>query len=251
MKRFDLSNTDRRFLLGAGVAVASVVIVVVGLIAVVSSLGGDDVHLPGEGSLGNILGDIATPVATGDSPGASPILVGSIPGSLPTGPRPERIDVPRLTIDARVVTMGLEPGTNIPAVPKDGGLVAWYDFSPPPNLNNNAVFTGHVDWQTEDGRPLPGVFYRLRELQIGDDINVRLDDGNEVRYVVTGNVATEYDDPNVVRAMQPTAKDVITIITCGGSWVNDGSTDAGGNYTHRIIVRAEKAPAAAAALSGS
>ena len=59
-------------------------------------------------------------------------------------------------------------------------------------------------------------------------------------YRVTGNVATKYDDPNVVKSMNLTSKDVITLITCGGSWVNDPSKDNGGNYTHRIVVRAER-----------
>jgi LPXTG-site transpeptidase (sortase) family protein len=129
--------------------------------------------------------------------------------------------------------------------------VAWYDFSSVPNLNSNAVFSAHVDWQTRDGDPVPGAFYRLRELQIGDKVMVTMEDGSQVEYIVTGNVATNYEDPNIVKAMQPTAKDVITLITCGGSWVNDPNQDYGGVYTHRIIVRAEKAvPVAAAAPAG-
>jgi LPXTG-site transpeptidase (sortase) family protein len=139
-----------------------------------------------------------------------------------------------------VVTLGLEEGTNNPQVPERPDQVAWYDFSPPPGLANNAVFSGHVDWQTHTGQPIAAVFYRLRELQIGDPITVTLEDGTNIEYRVTGNVATDYDDANVSRAMNWTTKDVITLITCGGTWVNDPSKENGGNYTHRIIVRAER-----------
>ena len=46
--------------------------------------------------------------------------------------------------------------------------------------------------------------------------------------------------------MRPSSKDVITLITRGGSWINDLSKDNGGNYSHRIIVRAERATDAVA-----
>ncbi len=88
--------------------------------------------------------------------------------------------------------------------------------------------------------PGEGVFYRLRELQIGDEISVELDDGSRLRYMVTGNVAVAYDDPNVVKVMDPTFSDVITLITCGGTWLRDYSNPSGGNYSHRVIVRAER-----------
>jgi LPXTG-site transpeptidase (sortase) family protein len=149
------------------------------------------------------------------------------------------MSISRIGVDSPVVQMGFEEGTNIPAVPASASEVAWYEFTPAPGLTSNAVFTGHVDWQTRTGQPIPGAFYRLRELTIGDEIRISLEDGRDLRYIVTGNVATKYDDPNVVRAMQLTARDVVTLITCGGTWVNDPSKDAGGNYSHRIVVRAE------------
>ena len=37
-------------------------------------------------------------------------------------------------------------------------------------------------------------------------------------YRVTGNVATAYEDPNVLKAMDYTSKEVITMITCGGTF---------------------------------
>ena len=113
-------------------------------------------------------------------------------------------------------------------------------------MGSNAVFSGHVDWQTPEGSPIPGVFYRLRELKIGDSVTISLDDERTLEYRVTGNIASDYDDPNLVRLMGATKKDVVTLITCGGTWVPDGSKENGGNYSHRVLVRAELIPAPAA-----
>jgi LPXTG-site transpeptidase (sortase) family protein len=134
--------------------------------------------------------------------------------------------------------MGLDD-EKYPQVPDSGSEVAWYTFSGRPGGGGNAVFSGHVDWYYWD-TPGKGVFYHLRELQIGDEVAVALEDGSELRYRVTGNVATAYDDPNVLDVMAPTSRDVITLITCGGTWRKDYSNPNGGNYSHRVIVRAER-----------
>lgn len=243
MKRINLSSIDTRTKLGATLVLASVAALGIGLFAVVSALTDDGVKLPSEGSLDEIVNDSAT---------GRPGYVyndGSTPPPVPSGPPPVRMTINRLGIDAPVVSTGFVEGTTQPDVPKAAHEIAWYNYGPAPGLNNNAVFSGHVDWQTRTGQPIPGVFYRLRELKIGDPITVELEDGSVIEYLVTGNVATKYDDPNVVRVMERTSKDVITLITCGGAWVNDPAKDNGGNYTHRIIVRAERVSGAAAAAA--
>lgn len=242
MKRIEVRKLDRA-VLGAGISVLSLLVMGIGLFAIVSASNGDSVQLPDQGSVEDIVNDNATPGS--DNAGGA----GVVAPTIPAGPRPTRVVIPRVYIDAPVGAMNFEPGTNTPAVPDRADLVAWYDFTATPGLGNNAVFAGHVDWQTPGGDPIPGVFYRLRELQIGDVIQVALEDGTTVDYRVTGNVAVAYDDPNVVRSMGVTQKDVITLLTCGGTWVKDNSEDQGGNYSHRIVVRAERTtdPAAVSA----
>ncbi|HVP04593.1 MAG TPA: class F sortase [Dehalococcoidia bacterium] len=177
----------------------------------------------------------------GNAPDGTPAAPGQqTPVTLPTGPQPVRLVIPRIYVDAPVVTLSVEPGTDVLAVPNRGDQAAWYDFNPPPGLGYNAIFSGHVDWQTQDRQPIAGVFYRLRELQIGDEIDVTLQDGNTIAYRVTGNVATAYNDPNLGKALQPTPKDEITLVTCGGTWIANPAEQNGGNYTHRVIVRAER-----------
>jgi sortase (surface protein transpeptidase) len=87
-------------------------------------------------------------------------------------------------------------------------------------------------------------------MKIGDVIEVALEDGASLEYRVTGNVATPYDDPNVVKVMNGTDRDVITVITCGGTWLSNGRSANGGNYSHRIIVRAERVLDSVSAAGG-
>ncbi len=235
-------NRRRGLLLGVTIGAASVAALVIAVIVIIAGTVGNDLDLPNDGSLEQIL--------EGDSPTGDVVAVGDDEPeivSVPQGPLPVRVDIPDIYIDAPVIALGVG-GDAIPEVPQRPDQIAWYNFSATPGQNNNAVFSGHVDWQTQRGDPIPGVFYRLRELRVGDAVSVTLENEVVLEYRVTGNVATSYDDPNVIRSMEPTIRDVITLITCGGSWEYDPTRDTGGNYTHRVIVRAELVqPAAAAA----
>jgi LPXTG-site transpeptidase (sortase) family protein len=230
------SKIDRRLAVTGLVLIASTALLLVGLVSVLVALNDDNVDLPNEGSLEEILYDSEPSSSTGQQ-------------ALPQGPAPERITIPAIGVDAAVLAMGRDP-QNFPEVPDSGSDVAWYAFTAPPGLGSNAVFSGHVDWYYW-GEPGVGVFYHLRELLIGDEITVDLADGNQVRYRVTGNVAVAYDDPDVARIMDPTSKDVVTLITCGGTWLRDYSNPNGGNYSHRVIVRAERVSGLASEQSGS
>jgi LPXTG-site transpeptidase (sortase) family protein len=228
--REQLSGMDRRTAIAGAVVGASALLLAVGLVSIFLALSDDNVDLPNEGSLEDILGQQAIPYPVGERP--------------PSGPPPVHIRIPEIGVDANVVQMGLG-ADRFPEVPDSGSDVAWYTFSAPPGAGSNAVFSGHVDWIYRD-LAQQGVFYRLRELDIGDAISVDLDDGSTKQYRVTGNVAVDYNDPNVLEVMGPTEVDVLTLITCGGSWVRDASA-FGGNYSHRVIVRAEKVSGLASA----
>ncbi len=233
----------RRLLLGISIGVASAAALVLAVVVIISSAVSDDLGLPSDGSLAEILEEDSPSADGGVAGNDEPELVVSV---IPHGPLPVRVDIPGIYIDAPVITLGLGAEA-IPDVPERPDQIAWYNFSATPGQNNNAVFSGHVDWQTPRGDPIPGVFYRLRELHVGDTITVMLENDEVLEYQVTGNVATNYDDPNVVRSMEPAIRDVITLITCGGSWEYDPAKDNGGNYSHRVVVRAERVQTAAAA----
>ncbi len=223
-----LRTIDRRRAFALGLILMSIVILSAGIIGILAAVNNSGADLPRQGNIEDI---VATPSGQPTPDEAA--------GGIARGPVPVRFMIPALYIDAPVVSQSLGADA-LPTVPERPDQVAWYDFSATPGLNGNAVFSGHVDWQTADRVPIPGVFYRLREMKIGDIIEVTLEDGSTLKYRVTGNVATPYNDPNVVKVMNPIDRDVITVITCGGTWTNNGRLPNGGNYSHRIIVRAER-----------
>lgn len=168
-----------------------------------------------------------------DTPTATPI-----PTPPPSSAPVARMIIEKIGIDSAVVTMGLDE-QHVPLVPDNPNDVVWYDFSTRPGWGSNAVFSGHVDW-TINGVPVTGVFYSLRNVNIGDIIKVRLADNTEYQYAVKANVAIPYNDPQALAVMAATPTEMITIITCGGTWVPQYGDPLGGNYTHRQVVQAER-----------
>jgi len=238
---------DRQAALGIGVTLVALAVFAIGATGIYLALSDNGVDLPSEGSINEIIGEDSGEGEGIASPAAEP--------EGPPPPPPTRLLIPSLYIDAPIVATGVGAGA-VPEVPDRPDQVAWYppvseypSFSAYPGRASNAVFSGHVDWQTPDGVPIAGVFYRLREMKIGELIEVVLEDGSKLQYRVSGNVATRYDDPEVSKVMQQTNREVITMITCGGSWLRS-SSQQGGSYSHRIIVRAERVQALAGSASG-
>jgi LPXTG-site transpeptidase (sortase) family protein len=157
---------------------------------------------------------------------------------IPEMAAPARMVIEKMEVDAPVITLALD-ANRLPQVPDGPDTVAWYDFSAKPGQGSNAVFSGHVDW-TVNGQPVTAVFWRLGELEEGDAVRLTLEDGGELLYRVTNSATISYDDPEGVKVMDKTPNDVITLISCGGTWVPDRSSPLGGNYTQRVIVRAAR-----------
>jgi LPXTG-site transpeptidase (sortase) family protein len=237
MMRSLLSRFDRGTWLGIGVLFASLGLLAVAVVSIFAALSSDGANLPEEGSLQEILGENAPAAEQG---AANTLNLGPLPAP------PTRLAIPKLYLDAPIITMGLD-GEGNPQVPDRPDQVAWYNFAAAPGQKSNAVLSGHVDWQTQSRQPIPGVFYRLRELDLGDTITITLEDGTKLDYRVTGNVATAYEDPNISKAMSHTSKEVVTLITCGGTWIKTGRGQFGGSYSHRVLVRAERITAAVGA----
>jgi LPXTG-site transpeptidase (sortase) family protein len=141
------------------------------------------------------------------------------------------IVIPRFDVDAPVVVRGVD-ANNVMETPNGPTDVAWYDFSGKPGYGSNAVFSGHVDY-IDYG---PAVFWHLKDMSEGDVVEVRLNDGTVYAYKVTTKQEVEVARlaEDTLRAIVgPSDTDVVTLITCGGSW--DGA-----EYSHRVVVRAER-----------
>ncbi len=129
-----------------------------------------------------------------------------------------------------------------PEVPDGPDKIACRNFTAAPGQSSNAVFAAHYDWVDQFGEGAEGVFYHPSELEMDDVITVTLDDGSALEYRVTANIAIPYDDPDVLTLIDGTTKDVVTLITCCATREIDRDARYGGNYSHRIVVRAERVP---------
>jgi len=200
--------------------VASLGLLAAGLAGLLLTRGNDKPELTNVGVPGPI-GTATAAVAT-PTPSSAPIA---------------RLIIEKIGVDAPVIALGVDENA-VPRVPDNPYDIAWYDFSSKPGWGSNAVFAGHYDW-TVNGQPVTGVFYSLRKLEVGDIIEVKLEDGTDYKYSVIGNLAIADGDPEAMQVMASTPSDMITLITCGGVWTSDPSDPLGGRYDHRQVVRAE------------
>lgn len=177
------------------------------------------------------------PVAQSPTPTPEPSPTPEPTPPLVVSEVPYRMVIEKIGVDAPIIELGMD-SQGIPEVPKNPDDVAWYNFSANPGEGSNAVFAGHVTWYG------PAVFYNLGQLEVGDTVRLVAEDGREYTYRVFDVFSVDPSDPNAVQVMAPTPKDIITLITCGGTWIPDPSARFGGYYTDRLIVQAELAETA-------
>lgn len=143
---------------------------------------------------------------------------------------PIRLRVPSIGVSAEVVHLGVKADGSMQA-PDGPEVVAWYTFSARPGSPGNAVFAGHVDWHTG----VTGVFWRLRELQPGDEVYIDGQDGREFVYAVASSTLYPANDAPVKDIIGPKPGECITLISCEGTFVRSEH-----DYDHRRVVVAER-----------
>ncbi|HLC03273.1 MAG TPA: class F sortase [Anaerolineales bacterium] len=175
-----------------------------------------------------------------------PSVAASLPPRPPLSDSGYRMVIGKIGVDAPVDVYGLDDKgvPEVPLGPDAAEVVAWYNFSARPGTGSNAVFAGHVTWNGK------AVFYDLQTLEPGDVIELVGVEGTRLTYVVSANFAVDPNDPDSLQVMQPTDTDVITLITCGGTFFETDDPVAGGDYTLRVIVRAELGKIAASPGAG-
>lgn len=161
--------------------------------------------------------------ASGPAPAATPIVAASAPVS---------VLVPAVGIRSPLVRLGLTTEGAL-GVPADFSRAGWYVGGPRPGDAGPAVIAGHVD-----SRSGPAVFYRLRELRVGDQIRVGRRDGSEVTFAVTDvrqypkNAFPTRDVYGAVPNPQ------LRLITCAGAFDAERSS-----YRSNLVVFATASPA--------
>ena len=215
---------QRRLILAAVLLLASMVMLTTGLAGLLLAKESEPA-IVSHGTLDPPRNGLDTPTAT------------PVPTPPPSSAPVVRMVIEKIGLDGQVVTMGLDEN-HVPLVPDNPDDIVWYDFSTRPGWGSNAVFAGHVDW-TINGQPVIGVFYYLRDLEVGDIVEVKLEDGTDYKYRVVSNEAIPEKDPRAMEMMGSTPSDMVTLITCGGVFTREAGNPYGGNYDQRQFVRAE------------
>jgi sortase (surface protein transpeptidase) len=142
---------------------------------------------------------------------------------------PTHIAVPAVGIDAPIKPVGKDPAGGIEMPALFDWTTGWYTGSPSPGQLGPAIIVGHVD--TYKGI---SVFWKLRDVKPGDEIQISRTDGKLVTYKVAALKQFE-------QAAFPT-KEVygnidhagLRLITCGGAF-----NKATESYTQNTVVYAD------------
>ncbi|MEZ4521425.1 MAG: class F sortase [Thermomicrobiales bacterium] len=146
------------------------------------------------------------------------------PTPAPAGIDPVAIHIPKIDVFTDVIPVGTTPDGAMEA-PGNYDDVGWWSPGARPGQIGRAVFAAHVDspWG-------PAVFFRLDELQPGDEIIVG-DGLSEQHYIVRGAATYRADAAPVEDIFGPSSEQELVLITCGGVFDRRSAT-----YVHRRVV---------------
>ena len=141
--------------------------------------------------------------------------------------KPVSFYIPKIYKSAQVVAVGLDETSRTP-IPEENNKVAWYKFGGKLGENGSVVLAGHHFWNNA-----PGVFGELKNLRIGDRIEVTGETGKnyifEVREIETYQ-RTAFPSEKIYFSSDTQR---LTLITCAGKYDN-----AVKDYDKRLVVYA-------------
>lgn len=138
---------------------------------------------------------------------------------------PVRVEMPSIGVDADIVPVGLIEGDkmDVPEQPED---VGWYKLGALPGQKGNAVLDGHLDIGG-----MPGVFFRLKNIQPGEMIRVTDHSGTVRSFRVREAVVYDVNDAPMRRIFGEADGRHLNIITCAGVWRKGMN-----HYDKRLVV---------------
>ncbi|NUU16580.1 class F sortase [Cellulomonas humilata] len=156
----------------------------------------------------------------------APVLPTAMAASVPV-----RVEAPAIAVDSELIELGLEDDGTL-EVPPGAFPAGWFSGAPTPGELGPAVIVGHIDWVTG-----PGVFFRLAELAVGDEISVSRADGSVAVFRTTE--VTRYPKDAFPTALVYGDIDHagLRLISCGGEF--NRST---GHYEDNVVAFAELVP---------
>jgi len=125
---------------------------------------------------------------------------------------PVALRIPAINLAVSLSTLGLNPDRTV-QVPTDFQEPGWFDLGPSPGQVGSAVILGHVD--SYQG---PAVFFRLRALHPGDQVEVSLADGMIAHFMVTTVVMYPKDQFPADQVYASHGGSALQLVTCGGAF---------------------------------
>lgn len=144
---------------------------------------------------------------------------------------PVRVRVPAVGIDAPVGPLFVDDDGVLPP-PESFDATGWWHDGPEPGEAGPAVIAGHVDSYRG-----PAVFFRLDEINEGDEILVDRADGSTVTFVAHRIEQHPKDEFPTEVVYGDTPETALRLITCGGSF-----DEKDRRYLANVIVFANRSP---------
>ncbi|MGW3999609.1 class F sortase [Amycolatopsis sp. NPDC004772] len=172
---------------------------------------------------------------TAEPPKAAPPapVPSSVPVSVPfKGLRPTSVKIPKIGAESSLLAVAVKPDGSI-SVPSvhTPMQAAWYKFSPVPGDVGPAIVLGHVD-----GDKKPGIFFKLKELVPGDEVDVDRSDGKKLKFVVDRVTQVPKETFPREAVYGNSSAPELRLITCGGAFDH-----AEHSYKDNIVVYAKLA----------
>ncbi|MFE5504230.1 class F sortase [Amycolatopsis japonica] len=165
----------------------------------------------------------AAPAAAAPSESAPPVVKPY------NGTRPTNVKIPKIGAESSLVTVavGKDGKMSVPSA-KNPMQAAWYRLSPVPGDVGPSILLGHVD-----GNKQPGIFYKLKDVNPGDEVLVERSDGKNLKFVVEKKDQVPKDQFPEEAVYGNTDKPQLRLITCGGVFDKEEHS-----YKDNIIVYA-------------
>jgi sortase (surface protein transpeptidase) len=142
---------------------------------------------------------------------------------------PTELSIPKIGVRSSLIGLGLNADQTVQVPPVSTPQQAgWFTGAPKPGEPGPAVILGHVN-----GGGHPGVFARLHELAVGDQVDISRTDGSTARFVVRRVTAVPKSRFPTDEVYGDTAGPELRLITCGG-WFDKAAR----SYRDQVIVYA-------------
>ncbi len=115
-------------------------------------------------------------------------------------------------MQTRLIRLGLNPDKTL-QVPRSYSLAGWYTKGAAPGEVGPAFIVGHYD--SVNG---PAVFYRLKELERGQAVQVRRADGSTAKFNVDRVRRFGKDECPTDEMYGSVNRSALRLVTCGGSF---------------------------------